>query len=75
MDENTEQLEKALELQLKADPPDVTKDVRVLKDEVSKVVDILSKQESKAKHLEREIEVSRISALDEPKVMRLLAPT
>ena len=53
----------------------MSQDVRVLKDEVSKIIDLLSKQESKAKHLEREIEVARISALDEPKVMRLLAPT
>lgn len=68
------QLEKALELQLKTDVPDVHKDIRLLKDELDKVVDLLSKHESKAKHLEREIEVNRIENIDEPKVLRLMAP-
>ena len=75
LDENTEQLEKALEIQLKTDPPDVAKETRHLKDELSKIIDLLGKHESKQKHFEREIEVVRLQAVDEPKFARLLQPT
>ena len=59
---------------MKTDVPDVHRDIRLLKDELDKVVDLLGKHESKTKHLEREIEVNRIENIDELKVLRLMAP-